>query len=166
MRRNTLTATGSALLLALGMLLLFGPAHGRAASIQATLTIHPGSLTLTTGTPRIASGANGVDTVRVPFRLIDARGTGEGWTVDASAPHTAMRLTGDWRRPLSAYAVGAPTLARPPLSLGAAPHSVIVANPGQSGMGGFVGGVTLTLPKRQASQAGQLTLTLSHGTGP
>jgi hypothetical protein len=86
MRRNYLTATGSTLLLALAALLLCGPGRSRAASIQATLRIHPGALTLTTGTPRVASVANGFDTERVSFRLIDARGTGAGWTVEARAP--------------------------------------------------------------------------------
>jgi len=75
------------LITSIAVLLLAGPAT--AGTIIVKLQFVPGKLT--SSNVHMVLGAD--TQVRVPLKIADARGNGDGWTLKASVPVTVMSIT-------------------------------------------------------------------------
>jgi transcriptional regulator with XRE-family HTH domain len=146
------------------------PSAQSAASATTVMhgTLRPGPLSLDVAAPKLgAVRADGSTPITVSYVITDARGSGEGWTVQAaftSADATAYPTFESLRN-----VNGEPNLPQTPAlpaSLGSAPAAIAHAAPGTEGMGSFAGQLELSVIGQGAHSPGQLTLTFAAPAAP
>lgn len=126
-------------------------------------TLRPGSLTLKVTNPKLgAVRADGSVPLTVGYVVTDARGSGAGWSLQATFTstdevayptlETLHNLNGEANLPHT------PTL---PATLASTPAVIARAAPGTEGMGSFAGHLELSIVGHSAHSSGQLTLTFA-----
>jgi hypothetical protein len=134
------------------------PSGADTAEDSASFAVQGGLLQLAVGAALAAGGPGPKGTrLRVPFTVLDARGTGAGWSVDASF------LSSDaYASPVVVTVAHGATVPALPPSLGAVAQPIVDAAPGSGGMGRFAGALAIAVvPDGSRPVAGQLTLTLA-----
>lgn len=128
---------------------------------QGALT--PGALTLNVADPELgAARADGSVPLTVRYVITDARGSGAGWSLEASFTSTDEKAypTLETLHNLNDEANLPQTQALPAL-LTSTPAVIARAAPGTEGMGSFAGQLELSIIGHSAHSSGQLTLTLA-----
>jgi transcriptional regulator with XRE-family HTH domain len=137
-------------------------AAGSAATV-AQGTLRPGSLTLTVATPKLgAVRADGSIPLTESYVITDARGSGAGWT--AQATFTSTDATASPIRETLANLGGEANMPQTPAlpaSLGSVPAVIARAAPGTQGMGSFAGELELSISNQGEHSSGDLTLTFA-----
>jgi transcriptional regulator with XRE-family HTH domain len=141
------------------------PSSANAASATTVLqgTVRPGSLSLKVADPKLgAARADGSIPLTVSYLISDARGSGAGWSLQATFTstdavayptlETLHNLNGEANLPQT------PAL---PASLTSSPAVIAHAAPGTEGMGSFAGHLELSIIGQTAHSSGQITLTFA-----
>ncbi len=126
-------------------------------------TVRPGSLSLKVADPKLGGvQADGSIPLTVSYVITDARGTGAGWSLQATftSADAVAHPTLETLNNLNGEAHPPQTQALP-ASLTSTPAVIAHAAPGTAGMGSFAGQLELTIIGHTAHSSGQLTLTFA-----
>jgi transcriptional regulator with XRE-family HTH domain len=137
-----------------------------AASATTVLqgTLRPGSLSLKVTDPQLgAVRADGSAPLTVSYVITDARGSGAGWSLQATFISTdeVANPTSETLHNLNGEA-NLPQTPALPASLTSTPAVIARAAPGTEGMGSFAGQLELSIIGHTAHSSGQLTLTFAR----
>lgn len=141
------------------------PSSARSGSATAIVqgTLRPGPLTLKVADPEFgAVRADGSVPLTVRYVITDARGSGAGWSLQASFTSTdeVAYPTLETLHNLNDEA-SLPQTQALPASLTSTPAVIVRAVPGTEGMGRFAGQLELSIIGHSAHSSGQLTLTFA-----
>jgi transcriptional regulator with XRE-family HTH domain len=141
------------------------PSSANAASATTVLqgTLRPGSLSLKVADPKLgAVRADGSMPLTVSYVITDARGSGAGWTAQATFTSTdaAAYPTLETLHNVNGEA-NLPQTPALPASLTSTPAVIAQAAPGTEGMGSFAGHLELSIIGQTAHSSGQLALTFA-----
>jgi transcriptional regulator with XRE-family HTH domain len=141
------------------------PSSARTASATTIVqgTLRPGPLTLRVADPEFgAVRADGSVPLTVRYVIIDARGSGAGWSLQASftSADEVAYPTLETLHNLNDQA-NLPQTQALPASLSSTPAVIARAVPGTEGMGSFAGQLELSIIGHSAHSSGQLTLTFA-----
>jgi transcriptional regulator with XRE-family HTH domain len=150
---------------AAGATLAHSPSTANSASIttvaQGTLT--PGALSISVAAPELgAVRPDGIIPLTVGYVITDARGSGAGWSAQATFTSTDATAypTSETLRNVNG-AANLPQTPALPTALGNTPVVIVHAAPGPEGMGSFAGQLDLDIIGQNAHSSGQLTLTFA-----
>ena len=138
-------------------------ANGTSATTVMRGTVNPGSLSLTVAAPKLgAVRADGSIPLAESYVITDARGSGAGWSVQATFAstdatayptlETLHNLNGEANLPRT------PAL---PVAVTSTPAVIVQAAPGTEGMGSFAGQLDLSIIGQTKHSSGELTLTFA-----
>jgi transcriptional regulator with XRE-family HTH domain len=141
------------------------PSSANAASATSVLqgTVRPGSLSLKVTDPKLgAARADGSIPLAVSYVITDARGSGAGWSAQATFTSTdaAAYPTLETLHNVNGEA-NLPQTPALPASLTSTPAVIAQAAPGTEGMGSFAGRLELSITSHSSHSSGQLTLTFA-----
>ncbi len=140
------------------------PSSANAALTTTVLqgTLKPGSLSLKVADTKLgAERADGSIPLTVSYVITDARGSGAGWSAQATFTSTdaAAYPTLETLDNVNGEA-NLPQTPPLPTSLTSTPAMIAQAAPGTEGMGSFAGQLQLSIISQNAHSSGRLTLTL------
>jgi transcriptional regulator with XRE-family HTH domain len=125
--------------------------------------LRPGALSINVIAPRVGTvGADGSIPLSVSYVITDARGSGEGWSAQAS--FTSIDATAYPTSATLRNVNGPASLPQSrilPTALGSTPVVIVHAAPGTEGMGSFAGRLDLSIIAPSAHSSGQLALTFA-----
>jgi len=109
------------------------------SNVQVVVSVLPGTLSYQVANPTLVSSSDGMNTVKLPITIIDARGSGAGWSLSMNS--LASSATG--------YEIESTDLSSMPHVLLSYPvmHYGVIMNAGvDSGMGTIHVTLTLLIP--------------------
>lgn len=144
-------------------------AHSPAAANSASSTtvaegiLSPGALSIDVAAPKLgAVRADGIIPLSVSYVISDARGSGAGWSAQATFTSTDATAYPTSETLENVNGAGAlPQTPALPTALGSTPVVIVHAAPGTDGMGSFAGQLDLSIIAQSAHSLGQLALTFA-----
>lgn len=144
-------------------------AHSPSGATPASVTsvtqgkLTPGALSIVVAAPRVgAEQADDSIPVTVSYAITDARGSGAGWSAQAtftSTDATAVATSESLQNVNEA--ASQPQTSNLPTELGSTPAVIARAAPGREGMGSFTGQLGVSIVGHSQHSSGQLVLTIA-----